>query len=604
MARSTYSDLAVYRRLLAQARPYWPHITGLFVLDLLAALLALLGPLPLKIAIDSVIGSQPVSGILALFLPGSAINSKAAVLILAASLVVVLALLTFVQEIISSFLSVYASEKMITGFRADLFRHVQRLSLAYHDSKGTADSAYRIQYDAPAIQDVTLGGVIPFIGATVTLAGMIFVTARIDWTLAVVALLVTPALFFGLKVLKGKLRSQWSEVKNLESSAIAIVQEVLGALRVVKSFGQEDREHERFVSRSNEKVRARLRVMIADARLGLVIGLTTAIGTASVLYLGARHVQSGAITLGELLLVMAYLSQLYGPIRTVSRKVTTLQSSLASAERAFVLLDEAPDVVERSDARRLIRAGGAVTFRNVSFTYVNDRPVLRNVSFEVPTGTRVGIIGKTGAGKTTLMNLLTRFYDPREGAILLDGIDLRDYNLTDLRNQFAIVLQEPVLFSTSIRENIAYARPQATEDEIIAAAKAANVHEFVSILPEGYETVVGERGMSLSGGERQRISLARAFLKDAPMLLLDEPTSAVDVQTETAIMDAMDRLMQGRTSFMITHRPSTMTKCNLLFTLENGKLCKQASMATPAAGKSLTDVGFEASQVKSGLVPV
>jgi ATP-binding cassette subfamily B protein len=281
---------------------------------------------------------------------------------------------------------------------------------------------------------------------------------------------------------------------------------------------------------------------------------------------------------------MAYLAQLYGPIEAISKKAADMQSSLVSAERAFALLDEEPDVAERPNARPLSRASGAVAFRDVSFAYDRDRTVLHRFTFEVAAGTRVGIAGSTGAGKTTLVSLLTRCYDPIAGQILLDGVDLRDYRLADLRNQFGIVLQEPVLFSTSIAENIAYARPSASAEEIIAAAKAANAHDFIARLPSGYATLVGERGICLSGGERQRVALARAFLKNAPILILDEPTSSVDVRTEAAILEAMERLMQGRTTFLIAHRPDTLRLCDTLLIVENGRLATVApSRTTPAA---------------------
>jgi len=282
------------------------------------------------------------------------------------------------------------------------------------------------------------------------------------------------------------------------------------------------------------------------------------------------HVQSGAISLGSLLLVIGYLSQLYSPLNTMSRKAASLQSHLAGAERAFALLDEMPDVPESPNALPLKQAKGAIVFRNISFAYQPEHPVLRNISFEVAPGTRLGIAGVTGAGKTTLVNLLTRFYDPIEGKILLDGIDLRDYKLADLRKQFAVVLQEPVLFSTTIAENIAYAFPGATSDQIIRAAEAAGAHGFIQELPQGYETQVGERGMRLSGGERQRIALARAFLKQAPLLILDEPTSSVDAATENAILEAMDRLMNGRTAFLIAHRESTFRICTMRLEIHQG----------------------------------
>jgi ATP-binding cassette, subfamily B, bacterial len=270
--------------------------------------------------------------------------------------------------------------------------------------------------------------------------------------------------------------------------------------------------------------------------------------------------------------VMGYLSQLYRPLQSISKKVGDLQHSLASAERTFALLDQTPEVIEKPNAMPLSRARSALSFQNVSFAYEGNNPVLQNVSFEVLPGMRVGIAGATGAGKTTLVSLLTRFYDPTSGRITLDGIDLRDYKIADLRKQFAIVLQEPVLFSTSIAENIAYANPDATYEEIVAAARAANAHKFITHLPEGYDTQVGERGMRLSGGERQRISLARAFLKDAPILILDEPTSSVDMKTEAVIMEAMTRLMRGRTTFMIAHRLSTLANCDVRLQIEGGRV--------------------------------
>jgi ATP-binding cassette subfamily B protein len=287
---------------------------------------------------------------------------------------------------------------------------------------------------------------------------------------------------------------------------------------------------------------------------------------------GVRHVEAHIITLGSLLLVMGYMTQLYDPLRTVSRKIAALQLRLASAERAFSLLDETPEVVEKRHTIPLARARGNVSFREVSFAYSAERPILRDISFDVPSATRVGIAGVTGAGKTTLLNLLLRFYDPLSGQILLDGHDLSDYRIADLRRQFAIVLQEPVLFSTTIGENISYGRPGASADEVIAAAEAANVHGFITSLPDRYDTVLGERGMSVSGGERQRISIARAFLKDASILLLDEPTSSVDTNTEAGILEATERLMQGRTVFMIAHRTSTLQNCDLRLELREGRL--------------------------------
>ncbi len=567
------ASYTLYRRLLGQARPYWPHLGGLFLLSLLSSPLALLTPLPLKMAVDSVVGShRQIPGSLAALLPAAATRSHTALLVVAAVLFVMIALLTQLQQLGSSVLSAYTGEKLVLGFRVRLFGHVQRLSLLYHDSRGTTDSTYRIQYDAVSIQNIIVDGIFPFITAAVTIASMIYITARIDWQLALVALAVSPALFLVARAYRHRLRRQWGDAKKLESCAMSVVQEVLAAMRVVKAFGQENYEQERFICQSSKGLRARVHLAFVAGSFGLLVGLLTAVGTAAVLFMGMHHIEAGVLTLGELLVVMSYLAQLYIPLQIISKKAADLQASLASAERAFSLLDEASDAADRPNARPLARALGTVAFRKVSFAYSKDHPVLHDISFEIGPGTHLGIAGTTGAGKTTLVSLLTRFYDPTAGQILLDGVDLRDYKLVDLREQFAIVLQEPVLFSSSIAENIAYARPGASYHDIVAAAKAANAHEFITGLPQGYETQVGERGMRLSGGERQRISLARAFLKDAPILILDEPTSSVDTKTEAAIMEAMERLMHGRTTFMIAHRLGTLANCDARLQIEQGRL--------------------------------
>jgi ATP-binding cassette subfamily B protein len=554
-----------------EARPYWRHISALFLVGGLATPLTLLGPLPLKLAVDSVLGSKRPPGFLG-SLPGFSSGDKATLLVLAAVLFGVLELLRQLQLLANTVLGAYTGEKLLLRFRATIFRHVQRLSLSYHDRAGTADAVYRIQYDAPALQWVAVYGITPFLTALLTIAGMVYVTARIDLELAFVALGVAPVLFVLTHVYRSRVRAPWKETKRLESSALALVQEVLTGLRVVKAFGQEERERDRFLAVAGAGTSARIRLLSLEALFTLLVGLVTGIGTATVLYIGIRHVQAGTLTLGSLLLVMSYLAQLYLPLQTMSQSVATLQSSLASAERAFAVLDREPDVHEREDALPLARARGHVEFRDVWFAFDGERPVLKGGWFEILPGQSLGVSGETGAGKTTLISLLTRFYDPTFGHILLDGVDLRDYRLADLRDQFAIVLQEPVLFSTTIAENIGYGRRGATIQEIVQSAVDADADTFIRRLPAGYDTVVGERGMTLSGGERQRVALARAFLKDAPILILDEPTSSVDVATEATILEAMRRLMSGRTSILITHRPSTLETCDTQLELLGGRI--------------------------------
>jgi ATP-binding cassette, subfamily B, bacterial len=570
----THNDISLrfWRRLAREVRPYWGSIGSSFLASMLAAPFALLLPLPLKIAVDSVIGERPLPEFLVVVLPGKFVTSSGAILLVAIGLVIAIALLDQLRGFCNTMLASYAGEQLLLGFRARLFSHVQRLSFAYHDSKGTTDSIYRIQNDTYSFQWILLHALTPLIGAVFTLIGMIVVLGRMEWRLALVALAVCPVLMLITSVSRNRMRKGWETAKELESGALSVVQEALTGLRVVKAFGQEDREHGRFVRQSQHGKTARMQLAFVQGSSRALFAMTTAIGTALVLFIGVHRVQSGNLTVGNLVLAMAYLAQLYLPAQLISETISDMQAGIASAARIFAVLDEVPDVLERPHARPLGRAIGELAFRNVSFAYNGRDPVLHGVSFEIPPGTRVGISGATGAGKTTLVSLLTRFYDPTEGQILLDGIDLRDYKLADLRNQFAIVLQEPVLFSTSVAENIAYARPDASEEEIVEAAKAANAHDFVKALPDGYDTLVGERGMRLSGGERQRISLARAFLKDTPILILDEPTSSVDIKTEAVIMEAMERLMRGRTTFMIAHRASTLSKCDMLLEIDYGRV--------------------------------
>jgi ATP-binding cassette subfamily B protein len=570
-------DRRLARRLARELRPYWLRIAGLLLVSMLATPLALLTPVPLKIVIDSVLGDRPVPAPLAPVLPA---GPGGALLAAAALLLVAIATLTQLQDLTAAVLRVHTGERLVLDLRTRLFRHLQRLSVSYHDLRGTTDSTYRIQYDAMSVQGIATDTVPSFVTAAVTLVAMLTVTMMIDLPLGLVALGVVPILLVVSWRYRRRLRRQARRVKRLESGAMSLVQEALAGARVVQAFGREAHEEQRFTRQFHDSMWARVRYAVASSGYAVVVGVTVAAGTAAVLYLGVRHVQSGRITLGDLVLIMAYLGQLYAPLKTMSKKAGSLQGYLAGAERVFGLLDEQPDVRERPGARPLRRARGEIVFDRVWFGYHPRQPVLEEVSLVVPPGTRVGVVGATGAGKTTCVSLLNRFYDPTAGRILLDGIDLRDYRLAELRNQFAIVLQEPLLFSTSIGENIAYARPEAGLEDIVAAATAAGAHEFIAALPDGYDTRVGERGARLSGGERQRVSLARAFLRDAPVLILDEPTSAVDTRTEEMIIEAMHRLMAGRTTFMIAHRLGTLRQCDQWVELAGGRLTAMAQLTT------------------------
>lgn len=559
----------LWRRIWREVAAFRLWLVLMVGLELLATPLLLLTPVPLMVAVDSVLRGEPVPGFLDPVLPD--VGGGDGLLVAVVFLQIGVVLVSQLRSMASYVVQTQVGERLTLRFRSRLFRRSQHLSLAYHDREGPMDTLYRIEYDAPSIQHI-LDSLIPFVSSFVILVMTVYVTARVHLGLALVAMAVAPVLFVLSRGYITRVRGRYRELKELESSALRVVQEVLSAVRVVKAFGREDSEERRFRHRSGDHVRARVGLSVAEGAFGLAINLTAALGTALVLLVGVRAVQGGTLSLGALLLVLGYLAQLYGPLQDMSQKVGDLQSSVAGAERAFELLDRHPEVAEVADARPLERARGEIVFERVWFTYDGVTAVLRDAEFSIEAGKRVGIVGHTGAGKTTLVSLITRFYDPPSGRVLMDGVDVREYGLADLRDQFSLVLQEPVLFSTTIAENLRYARPDAGEEEIVAAAEAAGAHGFVTALPDGYDTVVGERGMRLSGGERQRLSLARAFLKDAPVLILDEPTSAVDKTTESQIIDAMRRLMEGRTTLIITHRHSALADCDAFLEIDGGRV--------------------------------
>ncbi|MCC6441928.1 MAG: ABC transporter ATP-binding protein [Armatimonadetes bacterium] len=569
--RPPLENPSLQRRLAQEARPYAPHLVALLFLELLATPVALLSPIPLQVAVDCVVHGRPVPGFLQWML-GSHPETPQDLLPGVCMVSLAIALLGQIRILLSTLLSTLTGQRLMLGFRSRLFRHAQELSISYHTNRTSTDALYRIQSDASAIESVLTDAAIPALSSAFTLVCMLVVLLRLDLRIGSIALVVTPLLFVLSRWSRPTLRARSRQIKEQESRALGVVQETLGLLPVVKVFGQQEREEKRFTTLAAQCVSARIRLSLLENSIGLCINMITAGGVALVFYVGISDVLKDALTLGQLLLVLSYVSELYTPLRTVSRKLVAVQAQMASLERAYTFLQEPPDVSQRPDALPIRRATGHIVFRGVGFDYGAARAALQDISFEVDPGERVGIVGATGSGKTTLTHLLLRIYDPTEGDIRLDGVDLRDYRVRDLRDQFAVVFQESLLLSGTIRENIAYGVPDAEPEEIEEAARAANVHHFISSLPDGYHTRVGERGMAVSGGERQRIALARAFLKNAPILILDEPTSSVDRETEAAVVDAIGCLSQGRTTFIIAHRLNTLQGCDLVLQIEEGRL--------------------------------
>jgi ATP-binding cassette subfamily B protein/subfamily B ATP-binding cassette protein MsbA len=532
---------------------------------------ALLQPWPLKLVIDSVLGSQPPPAPLAT-------ASKTALLGVLVAAMVALQIVVGALAMLGTNLVIRAALRMVFRLRCALFEHLQKLSLSFHDTTKVGDSLYRVAWDTYAVQTLLNNAIVPATTATLTLVGIAVVMALRDWWVTVAALAIAGPLVLLIRRLDRPMTRYSLRAHERESDVSSRVQETLTAIRAVQAFAREPLERERFEHQAAASLHANLHLTLLQTGSQMVVSLLMAVGTAAVIWLAGRRALQGVLTPGDVVLLAAYLVMLYKPLETLAYTAVAVQGAAAGARRVLALLDVQPDVTDAPDAATLPgRPSGGLAFEHVTFAYRGGRPALRDVSLEVRPGEVVAIVGASGAGKTTLASLVVRFYDPQAGRITLDGYDLRALTLRSLRENVALVLQDPIVFGASIRENIAYGRPAATGAEVERAARAANAHEFVAALPEGYDTVVGERGVTLSGGQRQRLSIARAFVKDAPVLILDEPTSALDADNERAILDALARLMKGRTTLIIAHRLSTIRHADRIVVLEDGAVAEQGT---------------------------
>ncbi|HZN12469.1 MAG TPA: ABC transporter ATP-binding protein [Blastocatellia bacterium] len=567
----------IYRRLLPYMRPYkWPMLLVLLI-QLVYTSLGLLEPWPMKLIVDNAIGKLPVPGWLSRLFPFLSPENGAGILVFAVLSMLALRVGGILLDVGGDFVKQRVNTGMILDFKTDLFNHLQRLSFSYHDRTTAADSIYRVNNDTSFISTMIWSNFRAILKSSLTLVMIMWVLLKLDWQLALLAVAAAPVQYLVIGFYNRLFKHKWQRVNELETAAQSAMQESLACLRVVKAFGQEEREQRRFKDRSWAATREKLRLGFQEHLFSYGQHFISRLGQAAILLVGGMHALRGELTLGELFVILAYVDQLYEPLQGIGDALTNMQSSLISAERALAVLDVVPDIADRPGARDLGPARGEVAFEGVSFDYQSDHPVLRGVDLEARPGQVVAIVGPTGAGKTTLASLLVRFYDPGAGRVTLDGHDLRGVTLRSLRQNVALVLQEPILFSGSVRENIAYGRPDASPEAIVAAAKAANAHDFITALPGGYEAEIGERGVRLSGGERQRLSIARAFLKDAPVLILDEPTSSLDARTELLLLEALERLMAGRTTFIIAHRLSTIHYADQIVVLEKGRIVEQGT---------------------------
>jgi ATP-binding cassette subfamily B protein/subfamily B ATP-binding cassette protein MsbA len=533
----------------------------------------LLQPWPLKLVVDSVLGDVPAPGRLAF-------QSTSTVLALVCVAIVLLQLTVGALTTLSTNVLVALGLRLVFKLRCILFEHIQKLSLAFHDATSVGDSLYRVTWDSYAAQTLVNSAIVPALTASLTLVGIGGVMLTRDWALTLAAAAIAVPLFFLIRRLDRPLTAHSLEVHARESDVSTRVQETLTGIRAVQAFGREAYEHARFQRDAEQSLRANLRLTVLQTASQALVGLLMAAGTAAVVWIAARQALDGRLTAGDVVLLVGYVVMLYKPLETLAYIAVAVQGGAAGARRVFTLLDAIPDVADAPGAIALPRrADGHIVLDRVWFAYRTGEPVLRDVSLEIRPGETIALVGGSGAGKSTLASLLLRFYDPTAGRIILDGHDVRRLTLRSLREQVAVVLQEPVLFAASIRENIAYGRPDASAEDIEAAARAAGAHEFIAALPAGYDARIGERGATLSGGQRQRLAIARAFVKDAPVLVLDEPTSALDAETERTLVDVLGRLMKDRTTLIIAHRLSTIRGADRIAVLSDGVLAETGTHA-------------------------
>ncbi|HEX4652830.1 MAG TPA: ABC transporter ATP-binding protein [Candidatus Udaeobacter sp.] len=569
--------MSIYRRVLHYYRPFlWQSIFGLS-LALAGIGLNLLKPWPFKYIVDGILkpdGTFWNKGVLYTRSGDQIFPAYTAILVACAALVA-LQILWGLTNWVTNYLFVKIGLQALLKLRTDLYAYLQSLSLRFHDARRSSDSSFRVAYDSQSIQTIYNKGFTNIFASVVTLIGTFLIMLRLDWQLTLVSLCVVPLVVGAIYIFAHRIRRESTTIQEQESAVLAQAQEGLSSIRMVHAFGREEFEVRQFHQRAWQSLQANLRLTLTNVNSALVISTLMVVGTAVMYYIGTLHVLAGTLTLGSLLVFSAYLLMLYQPLESLTYTAWAMEGATAGAKRCFEVLDRQDDVVDSPNAVAISSAEGAITFEAVSFGYVPDRCVLRDINLRIEPNQIVGLAGGTGAGKSTLLSLVPRFYDPTKGSVTLDDRDVRDVTKKSLRAQIGIVLQDTLLFSTTVRENIAYGRPGATDEEIIEAARRAEADEFIRQMPEGYASTVGERGGHLSVGQRQRIGIARAFLKNAPILLLDEPTSALDPATEAAIMKTIRELMRGRTTLIATHRLATIHNLDQIIVVDHGQMVEQ-----------------------------
>ena len=567
-APGTFSLLAWVVRF---ALPRWPRL--IVVLGLMLAKIGfdLLKPWPMKVLVDQGLQGLPAPPLLGALAGGAARQNIIVAAVLASIAVFVL---SWVLTAASAVVKMGFSKSLSYDLAADLFSHLQRLSLRFHYRKPAGDTIRRVTNDSGCVATILQGALLPMLTSSVTLVVIFVILWQLSPVLTLASLGVLPMMGFGFWRYAEPMMTRGYRQQEEDARIYAVVERTLANMPAVQAFNREADANRQLRAGTEATLDAALAVTDVQMKFKVAIGAATAAGTAAILYFGAREALSGALTVGDIIVFLSYLASLYQPLQSIAYSSSTVQGAAGSARRVLELLHSEPEVEERSAAHRLAEISGDVRFENVSFSYEPGHPVLRGVSLEAAAGETLAIVGATGAGKSTLVSLVPRFFDPQEGSVRVDGYDVRTVKLADLRRQVGVVLQEPFLFPISVRDNIAYGRPEADPQAVESAAAAANCHEFIAALPRGYDTVIGEGGMTLSGGQRQRLAIARALLLDAPILILDEPTSALDAHSEALVVEALERLKRGRTTFIIAHRLSTIRNADRIVVMRDGAVAE------------------------------
>ena len=562
-------------KLVDLLRPHWKALSLAFVAVLGVTITDLLEPWPLKLVFDHLLKAKPLPEWLSPLTSTFGSNDQVSLLNFAAIALVVVALLSALSSYSEKYLTSSVGQWVVHDLRRTLYSHIQRLSLSYHDEKSTGDLISRVTSDIDAIQNLVSSALLGTLINSLTLVGMLGVMLYLSWQFTLVALCVAPVLFVVAYTFTRRIKKASRAVRKKEGEIVSVIAEVLSSMRVVKAFAREDYEQKRLEQESLESVEISLQARSIKAKLAPLVEVIVACGTALAVWFGSRLVLAGALSPGSLLVFLLYLGKMYKPMRELSKMTDTFSKAAVGWERIQEVLETESQVPDKRGAGIAPRFRGRIEFDGVDFSYGPDQEILKDIHLAIEPGQVAALVGPSGAGKTTLVGLIARFYDPVRGCVRIDDKDIRTFKQRSLRQRISFVLQDTLLFHTTVWQNIAYGRPEAKRDEIVRAAKLANAHEFIEQMPEGYDTIVGERGATLSGGQRQRIAIARAIVREAPILILDEPSSGLDANSEQLVFEALERLMEKKTCVVIAHRLATIQRADVIFVLNEGTIVEQ-----------------------------